>query len=265
MSLLGFQRALADMAASHPFCRRVAEDADAALAAYDLTPVERRRLASAAGQRGMVVNCSLYRYNRVTTLAAILPGTLHLLGTDARAMVDELFAQHPPDRNMRREAERFAGVVRAAVADGRLSSSYLREVMDYEIMRYEVAAAPQPGAVSAQLASGDGDGALVPHPLVRVATFTHDPAALLPHLVARRPPPYDDVAEGEFHLLLDGRSGAYRERPLDAHLARALHAATRGEEVGAEERDELVAAGLLVRAPAGAVEMDEAEAAATAL
>ncbi|HSU14525.1 hypothetical protein [Longimicrobium sp.] len=247
MSLLAFQLALADMTASHAFCARVAADPDAALAGYELTPLERRRLAAAAGQRGMRVNCSLYRYNRITTLVAILPGTVHLLGGEARAVADEFWAAHPPDRNMRREAERFAGFIRAAVASGRLASPYLREVVDFEMMRYELAAAPQPGLLEQQVETGDAETPFAPHPLVRVAAFAHDPAVLLPHLAAKRKPPFDDVPEGEYHLLLDRRDGAYHERPLDARLARAMIAAAAGEDPVAHEREELAAAGLLVR------------------
>ena len=49
MSLRGFQRAMAEMAASPALCRRVLDEgADAALAGYDLAPMELQRLASAA-------------------------------------------------------------------------------------------------------------------------------------------------------------------------------------------------------------------------
>lgn len=247
MSLLAFQLALADMTASHAFCARVAAEPVAALAGYELTPVERRRLAAAAGQPGMRVNCSLYRYNRIVTLVAVLPGTVHLLADEARAVADEFWAVHPPDRNMRRESERFAAFVHAALASGRLASPYLREVVDYEMARYQLAAAPQSNRPDVVADVEDADGMLVPHPLVRVAGFAHDPAVLLPHLAAKRPPPYADVPEGEHYLLLDRRDGAYRERPLDPRLARALLAAARDEELSIDDADEMIAAGLLIR------------------
>ena len=214
MSLIAFQLALAEMTASLAFCRRVAAEPDAALAGYELTDLERRRLAAAAGQRGMQVNCTLYRYNRITTLATIFSGTLHLLGGEARAVADEFWAEHLPDRNMRREAERFAAFVRDALERGRLSSPYLREVVDYEMMRYELAMAPQPSRISEQ---GAVD-AIDTHPLVRVAIFQHDPAILLRHLAAKDPLPYDDVPEDEYHLLLDRRGSGLVERVLDASV-----------------------------------------------
>jgi hypothetical protein len=247
MSLLAFQLALADMTASHAFCGRVAAEPDAALAGYELTPVERRRLAAAAGQRGMRVNCSLYRYNRIVTLVAVLPGTVHLLAGEARAVADEFWAAHPPDRNMRRESERFAAFIRAALASGRLASPYLREVVDYEMMRYQLAATPQPDRPAAPAEVDDADGMLIPHPRVRVAAFAHDPAVLLPHLAAKRPAPYDDVPEGEHYLLLDRRDGTHRERPFDPPFARTLLAAARDEDLAVDDADELIAAGLLIR------------------
>ncbi|HYH83600.1 MAG TPA: hypothetical protein VEX86_27645 [Longimicrobium sp.] len=251
MSLLGFQLALADLSASVRLCARVAADPDAALAGYDLTPLERRRLASAAGQHGMRVNATLYRYNRFITLSTVMPGTLHLLGDGARAVVDEFWAGRPPDRNMRRETAHFAALVVRMLDDGRLASPYLREVVAFETARYEVAVAPRADLLArvADAAERWPDGPLVPHPLVRVATFAHDPQPLLTHLAWKRPPPYDDVAEGEFHLLLDCREGPFTQRPLDARAAKLLcDAGDRDDAPRFEELEELLSDGLLVRA-----------------
>jgi hypothetical protein len=258
MTLLAFQLALADLAASVDLCTRVAGDADAALAGYDLTPVERRRLASAAGQRGMRVNWSLYRYNRITTLATVLPGTLHLLGDGARAVAAAFGAGRGADRNMRREAEHFAAFVLRGVDDGRLTSPFLREVVEFELMRYQVAVTPRGPALARVAAAAERwpRGRLAPHPLVRVAAFAHDPRFLLSHLAYRRPLPYDDVAEGEFHLLLDCREGTLEQRPLDVASGRVLRAAAAGAvQAESAEVQALVSAGLLVRAGPAAREV----------
>lgn len=251
MSLLGFQLALADISASVEMCARVAADPDAALAGYELTPLERRRIEFAAGQKGMRVNVALYRYNRIITLVTVLPGTLHLLGGEGRAVADEFWAQGGPDRNMRREAQRFAAFVRRALDVGRLASPYLREVVDFEMARYEVAMAPHPVLLAqvAEAAERWPDGPLVPHPLVRVASFSHDPDVLLSHVAYKRPPPYPDAAEGEFYLLLDARSGRFEQHPLDARAAKLLSdPADREDPAHAAEVEELVSQGLLVRA-----------------
>ncbi len=251
MSLLAFQLALADLSASVELCARVAEDPDGTLAGYELTPVERRRIEHAARQKGMRVNVALYRYNRIVTLVAVLPGAIHLLGADARTVVDEYWADRGPDRNMRRESQRFAAFVRRALDDGRLDSPYLREVVDFEMARYEVAVAPRPLLLArvAEAAERWPGGPLVLHPLVRVAAFTHDPQVLLSHLAYRHPLPYDDVAEGEFYLLLDCRGGPFEQRPLDLDVGRLLYGTAEAiDRAPPAEVEPLVSAGLLVRA-----------------
>jgi len=249
MTLLAFQLALADLAASADLCARVTSDAEAALAGYDLTPVERRRLASAAGQRGMRVNRSLYRHNRVTALATVAPGTLHLLGDEARDVADAFWAVHGAERNMRREGEHFAAFVLGMLDDGRLASPYLRDVVQFELVRYQVAVEPRGAALArvAEAARRWPRGALAPHPLVRAAAFAHEPQALLSHLAYRHPPPYDDVAEGEFYLLLDYREAPLEQRPLSVPQGRLLRGAA-GGGVAVDDADAraLAAEGILV-------------------
>lgn len=262
MSLLAFQLALADLSASVELCARVADDPDAALAGYELTPVERRRIEFAAGQQGMRVNVALYRYNRIVTLVAVLPGTIHLLGADARTVVDEYWAGLGPDRNMRRESQRFAAFVRGALESGRVESPYLREVVDFEMARYEVAVADRPRLLEqvARAAERWPDGPLVAHPLVRVATFTHDPAVLLTHVAYKRPPPYLDAAEGEFHVLLEGRGPQFAQRPLDPAAARLLlDPSTADDPSLAEAVAQLVSEGLLVRGDPGELASEPAD------
>jgi hypothetical protein len=250
VSLHAFQLALADLAASPALCARVADGSEVELAAYDLTAVERRRVAAVAGQRGMKVNCTLYRYNRISTLTAVMPGAIHLLGRDARTLADEFWAAAPADVNMRREAERFAVFVRSEMARSRLESPYLLEVMEYELLRYDVATRPR-ARLSAQVAADAErwpDGPLALHPLLGIARFVHDPLVLLPLIDARSPLPYADVPEGDFHLLLDCRAGIYEQRPLDrvtAHLLRDAFDPTVG--VNDEAANELLAGGILVR------------------
>jgi|GEM_PF-397286 len=257
MTLLAFQLALADLAASAELCTRVANDPEAALAGYDLTPVERRRLASAAGQRGMRVNRSLYRYNRVTALATVSPGTLHLLGDRARDVAGAFWAAHGAERNMRREAEHFAAFVLRMLDDGRLAGPYLREVVEFELVRYQVAVEPRGPALArvAEAARRWPGGALAPHPLVRAVAFSHDPEALLSHLAYRHPLPYDDVAEGEFYLLLDYRQGHLEQRPLTVPQGRLLRdGADGGVTVDSADVRALAAEGLFV--PAGPAQVE---------
>jgi hypothetical protein len=258
MSLIAFQLALADLATSPDFCARVAQGPEEALAGRDLTPLERRRVASAAGQPGVAVNRALYRYNRTMPLTAVLRGTCHLLGEEFGALADEFWAEGGLDRNQRREAERFADFVRRMVARGRVSSAYLAEVLEFELARYQVATRPHEPLLAAvdEAAGRWPDGPLALHPLMRVASFTHEPNALMRLVSARRPPPYPGLAEGEFHLLLTFHDGTYRQDLLDPAWAAVILDVTRHR--GAPDPDavaKLVENGILVRsAPGGAGE-----------
>jgi hypothetical protein len=260
MSLIAFQLALADLATSPGLCARVAEDPDEALAGRDLTPLERRRIASAAGQRGIRVNWALYRYNRMIPVTEVLRGTCHLLGDAFGALADEFWAEGGLDRNMRREAERFAGFLRRALADGRVSSPYLAEVMEFELMRYQAATRPRGPLLAAAAAAAARwpDGPLALHPLMRVASFTHEPFALLRLVAERRPPPYTGLAEGEFHLLLDFNAESYQQDLLAPAWARVVMDVLEGRgEVDPASVQALVDAGILVHtAPVGAQEAE---------
>ena len=132
MSLAAFQRAMADMAASPALCGRVREDADAALAAYALSDVERRRVASAAAQVGMRVNCMLYRSNRLSPLASQLPNTFLVLGSGLRAVADGYWAENPVlERNAPTEVRRFAAFVQRRAAEGAIDEPLVPQVLAF--------------------------------------------------------------------------------------------------------------------------------------
>lgn len=256
MSLLAFQKALSDLAASPELCRAVRADADAVLAAYDLTPLERRRVASVAAQPGMAVNCTLHRSNRIQSILALLPLSVHLIGEGMRRVADLFWEAYPtPDFTTRRELHRFGAWVRAALADGTLDVPFLGEVLDYELGLYALGMLPRKRTLArvAETAARFPEGPVALHPLVRVAAFRHDPAVLLPLVIGKAPPPYD-VPAGEFYLILDVREEARRVAPLDPAWGRLLHAfATGAAPLGPAQEAALLSAGILVRtAPSSA-------------
>jgi hypothetical protein len=253
MSLAAFQRAMADMAASPALCGRVREDADAALAAYALSDVERRRVASAATQVGMRVNCMLYRSNRLSPLASQLPSTFLVLGGGLRAVADGYWAENPVlERNAPTEVRRFAAFVQRRAAEGAIDEPLVPQVLAWEMVVYELALLPRLRTLAdaADAAARAEPGApLRLHPLVGVATFSVDPRALLPHLYARRRPPYDDVPTGEYHLLADLRGEQRRMVPLDGATAEAMMAVRDGQWIGEDAAAGLIAQGLVVPHP----------------
>ncbi len=253
MSLLGFQRALSDLAASPDLVRAVRAGAEDALAAYDLTPLEQRRVASAASQRGIIINCRMHRSNRSSSILSLLRGTTFLLGQELRDTFDRFWADYPtPDFTTRREIRRFAGWLLAEVEAGRIDSPYLAEMVQWELARYELRmmAPKRTLARVAEDAERFPDGPLALHPLVRVAAFRHDPPSVVQRAANRESLPWSDVPTGEFYVLLDAREG-FEVGPLDVETGRVLYAIQQGAPVPDDERDELLELQLLVRtAPA---------------
>jgi hypothetical protein len=253
MSLKHFQRAMVDLAASPALCARVREDADAALAPYALTEVERRRLQSAAAQRGMIVNGMLYRSNRLAPLNSQLPNTFLLLGPALRATAEAFWAVYPSlERDAPTEVRRFAAFVQARAADGLLEEPLIPEVLAWEVDVFERALlAPRRvlAEVADDAARARADGPLRLHPLVALSAFTVEPAALLTALFARRRPPYDDVphADGSIHYLLSDLRGEQRAFfPIPSEMADALRAVRDGGWVDRGDAEGLIERGWVV-------------------
>ncbi|HEX5871952.1 MAG TPA: hypothetical protein VFY65_16095, partial [Longimicrobium sp.] len=226
MSLLAFQRAMADMAATPTLCRRVLDEGDAALAAYDLTPIERQRLRSAVEQRGMRMNIMLYRNGRLSPLVSQLPGTFHLLGYQLREIAEAFWVENPKvPRGVPGEMRRFAAFLRRCIADGTLTEPLLAEVLDWEMETYELALLPPERtrqSVADAAAQARPDAPLRPHPLVGVARFTREPFAVVRALAEKRPLPYDHAEPGDYHVLVDFRGARRALAPLDAAVAAAF-------------------------------------------
>lgn len=252
MSLLGFQRAMAEMAASPALCRRVLDVGEAALAAYDLTPIERQRLCSAADQRGMRMNCMLYRNGRLSPLVSQLPGTFHLLGFGLREVAEAFWVENPKvPRGVPGEMRRFAAFIRRRIAEGLLTEPLLAEVLDYEMETYELALLPPErtrASVADAAARARPDAPLRPHPLVGVARFTREPFAVVRALQEKRPLPYDHAAPGEYHVLVDFRGARRGLSPLEAQVAAAFRALRDGEPLPPESAAPLVEQGLAIAA-----------------
>ena len=253
MSLVAFQRAMADMAASPALCRRVLDEgAPAAMAGRDLTPLELQRLASAADQRGMRMNCMLYRNGRLSPLVSQLPGTFHLLGYALRDTAEAFWAENPRvARGAPEEIRRWAAFLRRRMAEGVLEVPLLGEVLEWEMETYELALLPPErtrASVADAAARARPDAPLRPHPLVGTARFSREPVALIRALAAKRPPPFDDAAPGEYHVLVDFRGPQRVHAPLDGETAAAFRALRAGEPLTPAAAAPLVAQGLAVAA-----------------
>ena len=215
MALEIYQQIFCRMVASHEFRERLAQDPDGALEGLDLTERERRRLMSLAADPGMLVNTAIHRANRLSPLDHTLPLTCFLLGERLRDVLHRYWSENPSE-NLQSpvECERFAAFLRGELRAGRLDGPYLDEVLEFERTCTELRFFTEE-----ELRQSSSGNALPP--LLRIVSFNHDPVRLLESLAGREMPPAD-LAAGEFHLLIDCRSGEPDFRLLDAEGLAAL-------------------------------------------
>lgn len=189
MTLLAYQRALGDLIASPKFCLAVRADPEGALAGYDLSPRELRRLTAVVFQPGMSTSCTLYRVNRITPIATYLPLTAQLLGDGLVGEAELFWAEGTPsDLQFGPETERFARFLAGRIETAAIADPYLGEVLAFEV------------AVNRVRVAGPGE------PLSEEVLFRHDPLVLLEALAeGRRPEP--PLPEGNFPLVVDATSG----------------------------------------------------------
>jgi len=189
---------------------------------YELTDREQRRLIRVVWQRGMSVSCTLYRINRMTPLYTLLPLTCNLLGEEL-VPLGELFwvTFRDSDLQFKPEIDRFARFLRDRMDSGLIQDPYLREVLDFEQALNALSFAAFQGVSDGvvELPEENGHGLFL-HPQVRVVAFRHDPLATLDAL-SRRSKPSEPI-EGEFFLLIDGRTERLEIVPADARFGRIL-------------------------------------------
>jgi hypothetical protein len=252
MSLLEYQRALAELAARPDLCRRLRADDASALDAWELTPRERARVEASVRHAGWAVNCTLYRANRLGPIYTLLPRSCFLLGDRFRDEADRFWALHPrPDFMTRREIPRFAGYLRDRLQGGGIQDPYLDEVVRYELASFELGLLPrrqltEETPVAGWVAPGTP---LRLHPVVRLIRFAHDPEPMRAALARFERGPYD-WARGEFYLLLDGRRDDRQMARVEPALGRVLQQVA--EHGGAPDEPrlaDLLGAGYVVPAP----------------
>ncbi|HET6762021.1 MAG TPA: hypothetical protein VFH27_00080 [Longimicrobiaceae bacterium] len=251
MSLLEYQRALAELAARPDLCRGIRQGEAAALDAWDLTPRERARVEASVRHAGWAVNCTLYRANRLGPIYTLLPRSCFLLGDRFRDEAERFWTLHPrPDFMTRREIPRFAGYLQDRLREGAIDDPYLGEVLPYELASFELGLMPrrqltEETPVHAWVAPGTP---LRLHPVVRLLAFSHDPEPMLAALARFEAGPRD-WARGEFYLLLDGRRESRQMARVDPALGRLLRQVAEHGKAPDEPRvAELLAAGYLVPA-----------------
>lgn len=197
MSLLEFQRALADLTASPTLCAEAVRSPETVLNSYQLTEQEHARLATMVCDRLMPTNCALYRANRITPLFMFFPMTCRLLGQDLRRELDAFWcADRAIDLQYRQETARFTRFLKKRKALGFLSSPYLQEIVDYETAMMEL-----------RFATGTQE------PQSRLVYFSHQPFRLLSSLEKSEPIP-EDLEDGQYRVWLEARADIIEVRAM---------------------------------------------------
>ncbi len=135
MSLEAYQTAFARMTLDPKLVRRILNEGEAALSAYDLTPRELRRLTAIAQQPGMKVNCTLARANRLTAITGLLPRTCELLIDELRGLLDRFWDEHTmSDLQMLPAGLEFAAFLEREIAAGRVANPAAAETLAEEVV-----------------------------------------------------------------------------------------------------------------------------------
>jgi hypothetical protein len=203
MTLRAFQHALADLVAQPNLCSELECAAERVLSAYELSPLEMRRLRAIVRHPGMSVNCSLYRVNRLEAIYTLLPLTCLVLKSSLKELVDAYWHWRPHTTlQFADEIEQFARFVHDRARRGELASEFALEVLTFELAVNELRAG-QPG--------------LVP---LRLVSFIHEPMALLASLWKERRVPIG-LPRGKYFLRLDGRGDELTVEVVDPQVAMA--------------------------------------------
>jgi hypothetical protein len=249
MSLLGFQQALSALCADPRLGCRLRAAQEIALPGFELTAQEHRRLAGMVAHRGMAANWTLYRANRLTPLFRLLPLTFAALGEGRRQLLDQFWAGSDASLQNADEAARFCRFILDQATAGDIEDPVILAVTRLEMMGCELRFLPRRRilndlrAAQPKMAPGTR---LVPHPLVRVVTFPHEPDLLLAALMQGASVPCD-LPVGEYHLLLDWRPEEPVLLHVDARLGKLLLAAEDpAAALSASDAAALANAGLLV-------------------
>jgi hypothetical protein len=250
MTLAAFQRAICDLIASPELCLSLRADPEAALARYELSARERKRLSEVVWQRGMSTNCTLYRSNRVTPIYTLLNYTCRALGDEFALVIDRFWnAQEYQDRQFQSEVERFGAFLRRQIAAGVIASPFAGELLEFELATNALEFSPRKETLRdiAELAPPGLDTPCRLHPLARVVRFRHEPGALLRALAAGAVPA--SLSPGEWLVVLSAVDGEFQILQLPDGMPIRFDGAVASliEPVTPRLAPALAKAGLLVR------------------
>jgi hypothetical protein len=131
--LAEFQQALADLVAAPDLCRQIRSNPSGLRQRYNLTDIEYERLVAMVNQRGMQLNCMLYRANRLAPLALNLHDFCTALGPRLGPLLTE-YSSLFPNTNVHfyRECDRFCRFILNKVEEGFALEPETQAIFDEE-------------------------------------------------------------------------------------------------------------------------------------
>ncbi len=137
--LVEFQQALADLVAAPEFCRQIRASPSQLRQRYDLSPREYERLVAMVNQRGMALNCMLYRANRLAPLALNLPRFCRAMGARLGPLLSEYSILHPNTNvHFYLECERFGQFILDKISEGYDLEPGVKAIFDEEFLKIKV-------------------------------------------------------------------------------------------------------------------------------
>lgn len=225
MSLKCYQQILGDLVMDPGLRAAMTAGGEAALAGFDLTPTERRRLVAMVADPGPGLKATtvIHRAFRLSMLAYTLPMTCEALGPEGVKEITHAYWREHLPKNFYyvQEALRFARFARDYLAAKGEEHPHLPEVLETETLMLELSST----VWTSVPASLPDDGACAPRlpPGCGVLRFRRDPVAVLTALRAARQP--EELPEGEHYLLLTSLGPENVDlRGIDRDFGRALAA-----------------------------------------
>jgi hypothetical protein len=137
--LVEFQQALADLVAAPEFCRQIRANPSQLRQQYDLSQREYERLVAMVNQKGMALNCMLYRANRLAPLALNLPEFCRAIGSRLGPLLSEYSILHPNTNvHFYLECERFGQFILGKIREGYYLEPRVKAIFDEELSKIKL-------------------------------------------------------------------------------------------------------------------------------
>ena len=186
MSLIHFQQAICQLIASPATCQSFAKNPILFFSNFDLTEKETKRLISIVSQKGMVANCNLYRFNKITPIYTQLQYTCLALGPKLVPIVDHFWQKSgPTNLQFKNEIQAFGMFFKKNYKDKLPEIDYVFDLLNFEMAINKLTYTSGRKTVS--------------------VNFKYNPDQLLPFIFENKKPDY--LEKGIFSIKIQNNNG----------------------------------------------------------